>query len=279
MSDKTPMYREGSAAIESEIKRMTELEWPLEVSAELLPADLKQKTLGDVGAGPNPNLGKLVRFRGGKYVALDSNLTMAKLQVGSENRAVQGDVVALPFADKSLDILHTRFVIMNLPENLRVGAIKELFRCGKENIIMDYNWEKFTSSNPTVLDFVAHARRVAEFAGVDLDHGAKLEGLVQETLLGIAVGVKIFNQGPIRNYSTLVGLTKSMQGLIINLENIEKQRAGQEGRPVNEALLKELDGIKITMEECGKEFAKLATEPDESKVPTFTPPDIVAVTF
>src|SRR5262245_35690978 len=73
-----PLYTEGGEAMESEIKRMTELEWPLEASSKLLLADLRDKTVGDVGAGPNPNLGKLVELRGGKYVAVDRNFAMAK---------------------------------------------------------------------------------------------------------------------------------------------------------------------------------------------------------
>jgi len=52
MSEVDPMYKEGGEAMQSEVKRLTELEWPLEVSAEILPPDLRGQTVGDIGSGP-----------------------------------------------------------------------------------------------------------------------------------------------------------------------------------------------------------------------------------
>ena len=78
MDKPNPMYSEGMP--ESEILRMRELEYPSKISASLLPENLTNKKIADIGAGPNPDLGKIVKSRGGTYFAFDLNQKMAKIQ-------------------------------------------------------------------------------------------------------------------------------------------------------------------------------------------------------
>lgn len=253
-----PMYEKNGHSIESEIKRMNEFEWPLEVSAEILPKNLDGKIVADIGAGPNTNLGKIVEQRGGKYIALDRNFKMTGTQK-QENKTVQGDIFHLPFRDKEIDILHTRFVVMNIPENKRAEAICELARSGKQNIIMDYDWKSFHSENPEIQTFAKNARQLAEMAGTDLYFGGKLKKFI-ESILGEKEQIKeiIKNQGEVKNYDTLARLAHSMQGLAKNLKNTE---------------------LELAMKNSEAQFQKEAENPNKENVIPFTQPDIVAVIF
>jgi len=276
------MYREGGEAMKSEIERMREFEWPLDVSAKMLSEHLEGKTVGDIGAGPNPNLGKLVESRGGKYVALDMNFAMAKMQKESapERNAVNADITHLPFQDGQFDILHTRFVMMNLPASQRADAIRELARCGKENVVLDYDWTKFQSESPQVQAFIVSARKLGELAGSDLDFGWKSKQFIEATLArSEGITEERFNQGPIKDYKTIAGLAKSMQGLAKNLQNMETQSAAREGRAVNQELIETLNGLIAATAESESQFAETAALEDQSGVIPFTSPDIVAVTF
>ncbi len=128
---------------------------------------------------------------------------------------------------------------------------------------MDYNWEKFNSENPTIGLFIADARRLAELAGSDLNHGGKLKQLIEITLPGVTVSEKSFNQGLIKNYGTLSALAKSMQGLATNLHSIENQTAQRENRPTNKKLVDTLYEIKEAMRNYATEFSHIVSGPDQ----------------
>jgi ubiquinone/menaquinone biosynthesis C-methylase UbiE len=270
MSEINPMYSEGGP-IESEKKRMRELEWPNEASSDVIPRELSGMTFGDIGAGPNQELGRIVKDRGGKYVAIDRNLGMTRAQrEGDEEKNVaQADIFHLPFAEKSFDLLHTRFVIMNLSAGQRKTAIQELARVGKKNIVMDYNWKSFSSENPDVQSFIANGRRLGEIAGSDLDSGAKLSSLVREAVPNAEVSEIVINKGKIKDYKTLANLAESLMGLGLKIKSMTH----------DESEIRELEGLIEEMKRSEEAFRDIDGREDKSGVPPFTPPDIVAVTF
>ena len=222
MDKPNPMYSEGMP--ESEILRMRELEYPSKISASLLPENLTNKKIADIGAGPNPDLGKIVKSRGGTYFAFDLNQKMAKIQkTFADNRLViQGSTLNLPFPTESFDIIHTRFVIMNLHKKQRQQAIAELARTGKRNLVIDWDWDAFKNTNINKL--IQLAKLVATVAGSDLNHGSKLKNQVSEALESTDASYEIsqneFNEGPIsgpKAYAEIIRLAESMAALANNL--------------------------------------------------------------
>ncbi len=263
-----PMYTESSQAMDSEIKRMQELEWPLRASGVMLPKNLNGQKVADIGAGPNTSLRSLVEARGGNFVPLDKNLKMTEAQ-SKAGESVQGDITQLPFRDGSVDIVHSRFVLMNLNENLRPTALKELARVGKEVVILDYDWAAFESNEPSVKKFIGIGKALGILAGSDLYFGEKLKGFVQENLNINPTEIRqvIFNDGPIKDYKTLTRLAESMLGLAKNLLNIY----------VHEEMKKKLNIYIEDLVELTKIFGEFSENPDQAQ--TFISPDIVGVSF
>jgi ubiquinone/menaquinone biosynthesis C-methylase UbiE len=106
---------------QEEIERLKRIEYPNFVSVAMLDGlALEGKTILDSGAGPNTRLAEFISKRGGMYVPMDIRsdvLADMKEKLNQENMpfyGVRGDVRALPFADKSFDIVHQRFVLMNI---------------------------------------------------------------------------------------------------------------------------------------------------------------------
>ncbi|MDO8530379.1 MAG: class I SAM-dependent methyltransferase [bacterium] len=122
-----------------EIEKTTPLEYPNTVYEKLLSADLGGKKLLDVGAGAKMALQRIVENRHGMYVALDINKQWLKDR--SDGNKVRADATKLPFDDKSLDIVHTRFFFLHLPKKVRQEVIKEMSRVGQQAMILEYDWQ------------------------------------------------------------------------------------------------------------------------------------------
>ena len=139
---------------QEEIERLKQMEYPNFVSETLLNKfDLEGKKILDIGAGPNARLAEFISRKKGMYVPLDIRADVltemkGKLEsVGMPFYGVRGDVKALPFADRSFDLIHQRFVLMNIDPEARKLALEEALRVGKENLLfLEYNWRTLKSS-------------------------------------------------------------------------------------------------------------------------------------
>jgi SAM-dependent methyltransferase len=240
------------------MERFKKFGYPNLVSAAVLPNDLSRLTVGDVGAGSGKTLNDIVKARGGDYLAIDAKIEMLQAQKtqGTEKLA-QASILSLPFTNKSLDILHTRFVLMNLPSNLRPLAIKELARVGKENYVLDFDWSTFEPVNKLTTELISNARSFAKFARSDLEHGKKLKTLVLDALelKKNEVEERIFNDGPVLAYNELSDLAKTLAGV----------------------------SSRFGLKEMAQNFSKIVETIEEGKSPDleqpFIRPNIVAVKF
>ena len=116
-----------------EIERMKAISYPTYVSETILNSfDLKgKKILDSAGAGPTPNLAEFVKQKGGTYEPLDFRRVDAPKGI---------DARELPFKDGSFDVVHERFVLMNIEKEDRPQALKEFMRVGKEKLVLlEYN--------------------------------------------------------------------------------------------------------------------------------------------
>lgn len=120
-------------------------------SREMLGDSLQGKTVLDVGAGPNIILGEYVRSKGGEYIAFDVSESYLREQKSSGALPVQGIVEELPFRTESVDVVHTRLVLMHLMPEQREKALAETIRVSKErSIFMEGDWAGFINEEPSV---------------------------------------------------------------------------------------------------------------------------------
>ena len=146
---------------QEEIERLKQIEYPNYVSETLLQGfDLKGKKILDAGAGPNSGLAEFIQTEGGIYVPLDLRGDVLK-EMGDKLkdsevpfRGVRGDVKVLPFKDESFDLVHQRFVLMNVLSKSRPEVLREALRVGKDALLfIEYNWRTLHSSeSPEVIE-------------------------------------------------------------------------------------------------------------------------------
>lgn len=110
----------------------------------LLPfLDAPEITLLDIGTGSGETLRDLERWieAGGRVahtVALDSHpdvLAIARRRVPGLTLA-GGDMRALPFADRSFDVVLATLVLHHLPDALQVDALRELARVARRAVLV-----------------------------------------------------------------------------------------------------------------------------------------------
>lgn len=144
-----------------EIERLKQIEYPNFVSETLFDkVDLKEKKILDVGSGPNIKLAEFVAKKQGMYVPLDIRADALKeMKDGLANTetpfyGVRGDVKSLPFADGTFDIVHQRFVLMNISPETRAKALGEILRVSKKDVLLlEYNWRTLKSTeSPEIID-------------------------------------------------------------------------------------------------------------------------------
>lgn len=181
----------GQATIpKEEIERMEKIEYPTYVSETLLNSlDLKDKKVLDSGAGPNPRLAEFVARKGGMYVPLDLRADVLKeVKTKLETEYVPfygaiGDVHQLPFKDRSFDVVHQRFVLMNIIKESRKKALEELLRVSKEKLVLlEYNWKTLSSTkNPEAAKrFQQLAFKIFKTFSTDPYMGEQFEDLLKE---------------------------------------------------------------------------------------------------
>jgi len=253
MNSKASMY--SGELSKEEIERLKKFQYPDQESLKLLPKNLSGQLILDVGAGPRTKLGDEIKKRKGKYISLDRLWPMTKAQKENDTKraVVQADILHLPFKDKEINIIHTRFVIMNLPQNQRGLAIKELARTGKINYVLDWDWSTFKQTNDLLRSFVKNVYQLARLVGTDLEQGGKLKQLIIQTLdEQFIIEEQILNRGLGDYYLELVSLAES---------GAERWQS-------------------LKKEEKAKQLISLAEEFEKNKnLEPFILPDIVVVKF
>lgn len=154
-------FYKQKASPEEDLKRLEEVQYPNFVSQTILNGfPMEGKRMLDSGSGPNTSLAEYVADRGGMYVPLDLRtdaLSSMQETLSAEDipfYGVQGDVRNLPFGDATFDMVHQRFVFMNIKPETRTEALKELLRVGKGNFVfLEYNWRTLASTeSPEVIE-------------------------------------------------------------------------------------------------------------------------------
>lgn len=242
-----------------EIERLKQIEYPNFVSETLLNEfDLERKRMLDVGSGPNIKLAEFVARKRGMYVPLDIRGDVLKeMKDGLANNetpfyGVRGDVKLLPFADNSFDIVHQRFVLMNVAPETRAKALGEILRVSKKDILLlEYNWRTLKSAeSPKIIDRFRDLsfQMFAKFS-TDPYMGEKFEQLFNEV-------------DPHLNYS---------------LQNLKREESADNMPELMLNLRGFYKGAKdfLKDEKLAEDFKKLIEELKKSPI-KFAPPEIVA---
>jgi len=220
MEKKRNIYESGQVA-ENEQKRLRSIEYPTQISEEVLGADIKGKTVLDLGSGPNDTLGKFAREHGASYVAFDIHAGFLKKQRESGSTVVQGDIERLPFKEKGADIVHERFVLMHLLPDERRNAIRGMINAAKERAeFLEWDWGTVDGDELT--------RRFRDFAiqfmrerGIEPLMGQKLKKEIEEVAAGqdVSIAEQRHNRGPEQDYAALIAFIKSMKEVALNMGN------------------------------------------------------------
>ncbi|MDE1919265.1 MAG: class I SAM-dependent methyltransferase, partial [Patescibacteria group bacterium] len=151
--EKKEFYKQKTSPKE-DLERLKKIEYPNLVSETILDRfPLEGKKMLDSGSGPNTGLAEYVAGKGGMYVPLElrtdtlSNMQQALAAEQVPFYGVQGDVRNLPFADDTFDLVHQRFVFMNILPETRAQSLRELLRVGKRDFVfLEYDWGTLSSN-------------------------------------------------------------------------------------------------------------------------------------
>jgi len=154
-------FYKQKASPQEDLDRLKKIEYPNFVSESVLSNFLlKGKKVLDSGSGPNAGLAEYVAHQGGMYVPLELRAdALASMQdtlnaEGVPFYGVRGDARKIPFDNETFDIVHQRFVFMNIAPETRVAALQELLRVGKKDFVfLEYNWRTLASTeSPEVIE-------------------------------------------------------------------------------------------------------------------------------
>lgn len=244
------LYDTASKLSDEEMEMFEKMVYPSFVSGSAL--EYVDGVVLDVGAGPSTRLGKWVEESGGTYCGLDIHHQSLQKLSARGLRAYGGDICAMPFAERSADTSHERFVLMHLEEDRRKQAIAEMIRIARcRALFIEYDWNAF-KGGPLVnglRDFML---------GVFPKHtdpylGGRLWILVNDVFgyPGL-VRRRAFSRPQGADYDELLLLARAFHGTMRRL------------------------GLPFAKEAA--EFARKVKAEGEKKVPEpFTPPDVVAV--
>ena len=236
-----------------EKERLQKFSYPVLVSEELLGETLGGKTILDIGAGANTELGKWIGEHNGKYIALDVHEPFLKEQQGAGSSAIQGSADKLPFSPNSVDITHTRFVLLHLSPEARDKAIKEAINAAKErSLFLEFDYSSF-EGGPLVNQFRDLAIKM--MAGrQDPYMGKKLKEEVERVVSGT---VQVINERRFRRekghyYNDLIPLARVFERV---------------SEKINPEMALEFKKLIVDLEK----------EAEKDNPEGFIPPDIVSV--
>ncbi|MBI4359707.1 MAG: class I SAM-dependent methyltransferase [Candidatus Jacksonbacteria bacterium] len=173
--------RENQPTLDAEAERLKALEFPVFVSEQLL-GDINGKTVLDIGAGTNTILQSWISEKGGKYIALDPVKQYAQEQRAEGVFSVVGKGEDLPFQNSSVDVAHTRFVLMHLDAERRAGVIQEARRVSKERaLFLEYDWNTIVGGEK-IKRFVDFCAKIAGPLGINLFMGSSLENDIRHVI-------------------------------------------------------------------------------------------------
>ncbi|MHB8710291.1 MAG: class I SAM-dependent methyltransferase [Minisyncoccota bacterium] len=203
----------------AEKKRLKELEYPTSVSEELIGDNLEGKTLLDLGAGPNVDLNRFTKEHGGAYLAFDINAAFLEEQKKEGVAPIRGSIEHLPFKENSVDVTHTRFVLMHLFPPQREAAIQEALRVTKEKaLFLEYDWGA-TTGGELIDAFKQFAVAFMQLRGMEPFMGAKLEDTVREAIQNkFQIEEKRFHREPGNYYDEIIPLARSMKEILATMK-------------------------------------------------------------
>lgn len=248
--DRRNIYESGGDALSKEQDRLNKFEYPFIVSTELIGEAVDGKKILDIGSGPNLSLGAWAEKKGAKYIALDIVEQFLHEHKNASRDAVRGTVEALPFADNSIDITHTRLVLMHLAEARKKEAIREVYRVTKERaLFLEFDWGGFSGSQE-VNDFRDIAAKAGELLGVDIFMGRKLKNEIISAVGGAnLLKERKFEQESVLKNKELVLLGYSIQESAKKLNNPN----------LNLTLAKAIKTLELKIEENPNETFHLPT--------------------
>lgn len=144
--------------------------------------------IGDVGAGDSTSLGdQLTRLnRKVRYLPVDIRQEAVATHAAAGYESYVGSATDLPYADGSVDVLHSRFTFGWLDGDGRKRAIEEMVRAGADNArlaVIDYDWSVTDGPGP-MNELVHKVTNLMESFGFDPNYGSKLENeFSQDSLL------------------------------------------------------------------------------------------------
>lgn len=242
---------EERIAISEEKGRLLGFQYPLTVSTSIISAYcIKDKKMIDIGAGPNPSLGRWVREKDGLYFACDISREFLSSQISAGNGSCCiCSAEKLPFHSHTFDMGHIRFLLIHINSaKKRRLVIEEITTRCKNSIFMEFDWSTF-ECGPVVNNFVELTLEImGEIA--DFNIGSKLESEISEVTE--VKRVARFSRPLGDYYHEILPLTKSLATTVAKL------------RPDLKAKVSEM--IEDLLEESQKENPEL-----------FIPPDIVTV--
>lgn len=206
---------------QEEWERLKQIGYPNYVSETILGRlDLRDKKILDSGAGPNAKLAEFVIEKGGVYVPMDLQPVALQqmrdqLHPKDQFRGVVGDARALPFGDGAFDVVHQRFVLMNIAKESRKKALQELLRVGREKLVLlEYNWEALRSTdNPEVIEtFRGAALELFKGFASDPYMGKQFDELIHEVDPSLPYRLEHFiREESVENVPELILNIKGMQ--------------------------------------------------------------------
>jgi len=212
----------------------------LYISTEALGENVKDKIVLDLGAGPSTALGKWVNKKGGHYIALDIQGTFLEEHAKKGHDVVQGNIEHLPYKPKTIDIAHTRLVLMHLSSEMRKQAVQEIIKVTKEKcLFLEPDWNSFLGSVVVnrLRDFALRflTKRSDPYMGVKLKK--EIELILSGTDLKIAETRFLREAGT--DYDELIKIIASLKSLVEQTDPALIPEAEEIARAINEEAGKE----------------------------------------